>query len=78
MLALLEAAARRLEREEAMRQAKESYERLAREDPESFADYLAEGREWDALAGDGLGSAEPEVLDMVEWWIENFTTDHWS
>lgn len=71
MLALLEAAARRLEREEAMRQAKESYERLAREDPESFADYLAEGREWDALAGD-------EVLDMVEWWIENFTTDHWS
>jgi hypothetical protein len=60
MLALLEAAARRLEREEAMRQAKESYERLAREDPESFADYLAEGREWDALAGDGLGSAEAE------------------
>lgn len=25
-----------------------------------------------------IGAAEPEVLDMVEWWIENFTTDHWS
>jgi hypothetical protein len=60
MLALLEAAARRLEREEAMRQAKESYERLAREDPGSFAEYLAEGQEWDALAGDGVGPADTE------------------
>ena len=60
MLALLEAAAQRLEREEAMRQAKESYERLAREDPESFAEYLAEGRAWDALTADGLDSAQSE------------------
>jgi hypothetical protein len=60
MLALLEAAAERLEREEAMRQATESFERLAREDPDSFAEYLAEGREWDALASDGLGSARAE------------------
>ena len=30
------------------------------------------------LAERPIGTAEPEVLDMVEWWIENFTTDHWS
>jgi hypothetical protein len=60
MLALLEAAARRLEREEAMRQARDSYERLAREEPESFADYLAEGKAWDDLATDGPGSARSE------------------
>ncbi|TML22463.1 MAG: hypothetical protein E6G35_15605 [Actinobacteria bacterium] len=60
MLALLEDAAKRLEREEAMRQATASYERLAREDPEGFADYLAEGRAWDALAADGPGDARDE------------------
>jgi hypothetical protein len=60
MLALLEEAAQRLEREEAMRQATASYERLAREDPAGFADYLAEGRAWDALAGDGLNDARDE------------------
>jgi len=60
MLALLEDAAKRLEREEAMRQATASYERLAREDREGFADYLAEGQSWDALAADGLGDARDE------------------
>jgi len=60
MLALLEEAARRLEREEAMRQATVSYERLANEDPAAFAEYLAEAREWDALAADGLGDAREE------------------
>jgi hypothetical protein len=60
MLALLEEIAGRLEREEAMRQATESYERLAREDPAAFADYLAEGRAWDALSGDGLAGAREE------------------
>lgn len=60
MLALLEEAARRLEREEAMRQATASYERLAGEDPAAFSDYLAEGRAWDALSGEGLGGAAEE------------------
>jgi hypothetical protein len=60
MLALLEEAAQRLEREEAMRQAAASYERLAREDPDAFAAYRAEGAEWDALTGDGLSSAAAE------------------
>jgi hypothetical protein len=60
MLALLEEAAQRLEREEAMRQATASYERLAREDPAALADYLAEGRAWDVLAADGLGDARAE------------------
>ena len=59
-LALLEELARRLEREEALRQSTESYERLAKEDPQALADYLAEGREWDALAADGLGDAKAE------------------
>jgi mRNA interferase MazF len=30
------------------------------------------------LAERPIGAAEPEALDLVEWWIENFTTDHWS
>ena len=60
MLALLDEAASRLKREEAMRQATESYERLAQEDPEGFAEYLAEGRQWDELASDGLPSARDE------------------
>lgn len=60
MLALLEELALRLEREEALRQATESYERLVEEDPRSFADYLAEGREWEALAADGVGDAKAE------------------
>jgi hypothetical protein len=60
MLALLEELAQRLEREEALRQATESYERLAKEDPRALADYLAEGHEWDALAADGLGDARAE------------------
>ncbi len=60
MLALLEELAQRLEREEALRQATESYARLAQEDPQSLADYLTEGREWDALAADGLGDAKTE------------------
>jgi hypothetical protein len=60
MLALLEEIARRLEREEAMRQATESYERLAREDPKAFTEYLAERRHWDDLAADGLPDAREE------------------
>lgn len=60
MLALLEEAARRLEREEAMRQATESYDRLAREDPAGFAEYRSEGAQWDALSGDGLPGAASE------------------
>jgi hypothetical protein len=64
MLSLLEEAAHRLQREEAMRQATESYERLAAEDPESFAEYLAEGSAWDALSADGLGQARAEFPDL--------------
>jgi hypothetical protein len=60
MIALLEEVARRLEREEAMRQATESYERLVREDPKVFTEYLAEGRHWDDLAADGLPDAREE------------------
>jgi hypothetical protein len=60
MLALLEEVARRLEREEAMRQATESYERLARDDPKAYTEYLAEGRHWDDLAADGLPDASEE------------------
>jgi hypothetical protein len=60
MLALLEEAARRLEREEAMRQATASYERLAQEDPAAFAEYQAEGQAWDATVGDGVGDASDE------------------
>ena len=43
-----------------MRQATLDYERLARDDPEGFAEYLAEGRLWDTTAGDGLGDARAE------------------
>jgi len=64
MLALLEEAAQRLAREEAMRQATASYERLAHEDPAAFADYLAEGRAWDESAGDGLGDARKEFPEF--------------
>jgi hypothetical protein len=64
MLALLEETARRLEREEAMRQATASYERLAREDPTSFQEYLAEGRAWDALSADGLNDASAEFPEL--------------
>jgi hypothetical protein len=64
MLALLEETAVRLSREEAMRKASASYERLAREDPAAFADYLAEGREWDALANDGLTDARSEFPEF--------------
>lgn len=27
------------------------------------------------LSGRPLGSAEPETLDRIEWWVTNFTTD---
>jgi hypothetical protein len=64
MLALHEEAAERLEREEAMRQATASYERLAREDPEAFAAYRAEGTLWDTTSGDGLGSAGAEFPEF--------------
>jgi hypothetical protein len=64
MLALLQEAAHRLEREEAMRQATLSYERLAEDDPAAFADYLAEGRAWDALAGDGINAARDEYPEF--------------
>jgi hypothetical protein len=60
MLALLEEVARRLEREEAMRQATESYERLARDDPKAFTEHLADGQHWDDLAADGLPDAREE------------------
>lgn len=56
MVALLDEAARRLEREEAMRQATASYDRLAREDPAGFADYVTDGRRW----ADGLPPAAVE------------------
>jgi hypothetical protein len=49
-----------LEQEEAMRQATLDYERLARDDPDGFAGYLAESRLWDTTAGDGLGDARAE------------------
>lgn len=64
MLALLQQAARRLEREEAMRQATESYERLAQQDPTAFAEYIDEGRAWDALAADGLDHARAEFPEF--------------
>jgi hypothetical protein len=64
MLALLEEAARRLEREEAMRQATASYERLANEDPAAFAEYLEEGMEWDKLADDGLKGMSDEFPEF--------------
>lgn len=54
----------RSEREEAMRQATASYERLAREDPASFEEYLAEGREWDALTADGLTGSRAEFPEL--------------
>jgi hypothetical protein len=64
MLALLDEAARRLEREEAMRQATASYDRLAQEDPAAFAGHLNEGRAWDALAKDGLSDASDEFPEF--------------
>jgi hypothetical protein len=64
MLALLEEAAHRLEREEAMRQATADYARLAQEDPAAFEEYLAEGRAWDALAADGLNDARDEFPEL--------------
>ncbi|MET7423820.1 hypothetical protein [Dactylosporangium sp. NPDC005555] len=60
MFALLEETARRLEREEAMRQATLDYERLQQDDPAGFAEYLIEGRLWDQTSGDGLGDARAE------------------
>jgi ribosomal protein L11 methylase PrmA len=60
MLALLEEAAERLEREEAMRQATASYERLLQEEPDSFAAYRAEAAAWERAAADGLASAASE------------------
>ncbi|GAB3872741.1 hypothetical protein ACFPIJ_01915 [Dactylosporangium cerinum] len=60
MFALLEETARRLTREEDMRQATLDYERFVREDPDGFAEYLAEGRLWDSTSGDGLGNARAE------------------
>ena len=44
----------------AMLQSTADYERLAREDPTGFAEYLEEGRLWDRLAGDGLPNAAEE------------------
>lgn len=64
MLALLEEIVARLVREDAMRQATVSLERLAREDPAAFAEYLAEGRQWDAASGDGLGAAAAEFPEF--------------
>jgi hypothetical protein len=65
MSELLETMASRLEREEALRRATESYRRLAESDPAGFEDYLAEGRAWDAAtAADGLGSARDEFPEF--------------
>lgn len=62
---LLEVIASRLEREEAMRRATESYRRLAERDPAGFEEYLAEGRAWEAATvGDGLGSARDEFPEF--------------
>lgn len=64
---LLETIATRLEREEAMRRATESYRRLAESDPVGFEEYLAEGREWDrATVSDGLGAARDEFPEWNE------------
>lgn len=63
--ALLEFIASRLEREEALHRVTESYQRFAREDPDGFRQYLAEGQAWDAAtAGDGLGSASDEFPEL--------------
>jgi transposase InsO family protein len=65
--ALLESIAARLDREEALRRATESYERLAREDPEGFKAYIAEGEAWDrATAADGLSPAREEYPELSE------------
>jgi len=62
---LLESVAARLEREEALRRATESYRRLAEEDPEGFQAYLAEGRAWEAATvADGLGPAREEFPEL--------------
>lgn len=62
---LLEEIASRLEREEALRRATESYRRFAETDPAGFAEYLAEGRAWEAATvGDGLGSARDEFPEL--------------
>lgn len=62
---LLESVSTRLEREEAMRRATESYRRLAEADPAGFEAYLAEGRAWEAAtAADGLGLARDEFPEL--------------
>ncbi|MDG6104592.1 hypothetical protein Daura_08455 [Dactylosporangium aurantiacum] len=78
MSVLLEEAARRLEREEEMRQATLDYERFVGDDPDGFADYLAEGHLWDTTSGDGLtaapGVALPAALAVAERWVARFTS----
>jgi hypothetical protein len=69
MFTLLEVTARRLEREEAMRQATLDYERLATEDPAGFSEYLAEARLWDTTSGDGLGDARSEFPEYNPWFV---------
>ncbi|MPZ27112.1 MAG: hypothetical protein GEV12_12055 [Micromonosporaceae bacterium] len=62
---LLESVSTRLEREEALRRATESYRRFAEEDPAGFEAYLAEGRAWEtATVVDGLGSARDEFPEL--------------
>lgn len=54
-----EAALNRLIDEYEMRQAHAAYARL-REEPAEWADYTQELRDWDAVAGDGIGPARSE------------------
>lgn len=59
--ALLEKVSRRLAYEQMMREANAAMERMEREDPEAWASYLAELREWDhSTAADCLGDAVGE------------------
>jgi hypothetical protein len=52
------AAVQQLEEEEFWREMETSFEQL-RADPEAWADYLAEQREWDVTLLDGLENEPP-------------------
>jgi len=55
---LVEEAIERLEREEFWREFNEAYARL-REDPQAWAEVLAERQEWDCTLMDGLEDEPP-------------------
>lgn len=60
MSALLAEVSQRLDEEQRWVEVKGAYERLQREDPEGWQDYLAELAELDHLAGDGLADARED------------------